>query len=191
MVCWLNYVKTEVNNNNKIMKTILFTLLISITNLMMAQDNIYGFSFKDIDGNSVSFEKFKGKKILIVNTASECGFTPQYKELQSLHEKYGNKVVVIGFPANNFGEQEPGENKDIAKFCQKNYGVTFLMASKVSVKGSDINEIFAWLIKQKNDSFTGDIKWNFEKILINEQGQVMARFRSQTKPDAEKIIRLL
>lgn len=159
--------------------------------MAFTQTNIYGFSFKDIDGNTVSFEKFKGKKILIVNTASECGFTPQYKELQSLHKKYGDKVVVIGFPANNFGGQEPGTEKDIASFCQKNYGVTFLMASKVSVKGADINEIFAWLITQKNDSFTGGIKWNFEKILIDEHGHVMARFRSQTKPDSEKIIRLL
>jgi len=171
----------------------LYGLLFSIIMSSMAftQTNIYGFSFKDIDGNMVSFEKFKGKKVLIVNTASECGFTPQYKELQALHEKHGDKVVVIGFPANNFGEQEPGTEKDIAAFCEKNYGVTFLLASKVSVKGADINEIFAWLIKQKNKSFTGDIKWNFEKILIDEQGHVMARFRSQTKPDSEKIIKLL
>lgn len=169
--------------------SLLFSIIIS--SLAFTQTNIYGFSFKDIDGNTVSFEKFKGKKMLIVNTASKCGFTPQYKELQALHEKYGDKVVVIGFPANNFGGQEPGTEKDIATFCEKNYGVTFLMASKVSVKGDDINEIFAWLIKQKNDSFTGDIKWNFEKFLIDEQGHVMARFRSQTKPDSKKIIKLL
>ena len=173
------------------MKIILAILFMTASNLTIAQKNIYSFSFKDIDGNSVSFEKFKGKKILIVNTASECGFTPQYTELQSLHEKHGDKVIVIGFPANNFGKQEPGTEKEIAAFCQKNYGVTFLMASKVSVKGVDINEIFSWLIKQKNDSFKGDIKWNFEKILIDEQGHVMARFRSQTKPDSEKIIKLL
>lgn len=173
------------------MNSILAMLFMTVSGLTMAQKDIYSFSFKDIDGNTVSFEKFKGKKILIVNTASECGFTPQYKELQSLHEKHSNKVVVIGFPANNFGKQEPGTEKDIAAFCQKNYGVTFLMASKVSVKGADINEVFAWLIKQKNDSFQGDIKWNFEKILIDEQGHVMARFRSQTKPDSEKIIKLL
>lgn len=173
------------------MKTILAVLFMAIGSLTIAQKDIYSFSFNDIDGNLVSFEKFKGKKILIVNTASECGFTPQYKELQTLHEKHGDKVVVIGFPANNFGKQEPGTEKEIATFCQKNYGVTFLMASKVSVKGDDINEIFAWLIKQKNKSFTGDIKWNFEKILIDEQGQVLARFRSQTKPDSKKIIELL
>ena len=173
------------------MKTILALLFMAVSSLTIAQKDIYSFSFNDIDGNLVSFEKFKGKKILIVNTASECGFTPQYKELQSLHEKHGDKVVVIGFPANNFGSQEPGSEKDIAAFCEKNYGVTFLMGSKVSVKGADINDIFAWLIKQKNKSFTGDIKWNFEKILIDEQGHVMARFRSQTKPDSEKIIKLL
>jgi glutathione peroxidase len=173
------------------MKTILALLIMAVSGLTIAQDDIYSFSFKNIEGDTISFEQFKGKKILIVNTASECGFTPQYKELQSLHEKQGDKVVVIGFPANNFGAQEPGTEKDIATFCEKNYGVTFLLASKVSVKGSDINELFAWLIQQKNDSFDGDIKWNFEKILIDEQGHVTARFRSQTKPDSEKIIKLL
>ncbi len=168
------------------MKFFITVIIVVISNLTLAQSDIYSFSFTDIDGNTISFEKFKGKKILIVNTASECGFTPQYKELQSLHEKHGDKVVVIGFPANNFGQQEPGSEKEIASFCQKNYGVTFLMASKLSVKGSDINEIFAWLIKQNNQSFTGDIRWNFEKFLISEQGQLMARFRSQTKPDSKK-----
>ena len=173
------------------MKIILSVFAMILAMSINAQNNIYQFSFNDIEGNVISFEKFKGKKILIVNTASECGFTGQYEDLQNLHEKHGDKVVVIGFPANNFGAQEPGEEKEIAKFCTKNYGVTFLMASKVSVKGEDINKLFAWLIAQNNDSFTGEIKWNFEKILINEKGEVMARFRSTVKPMSSKIIKLL
>jgi len=173
------------------MKTILSTLFLAFTVLTFGQNTIYDFTFKTIDGEEVSFEQFKGKKILIVNTASKCGFTPQYKQLQALHEKYGDKVVVIGFPANNFGKQEPGDEAEITTFCQKNYGVTFLMASKVSVKGKDINPIFKWLTNQKNKSFTGDIRWNFEKILIDENGKVKARFRSKTLPTDKEIIELL
>lgn len=159
--------------------------------MSISQSSIYDFSFTSIQGDTIHFSDFKGKKILIVNTASECGFTPQYKELQKVHETYKDKLVVIGFPANNFGGQEPGNNEEIKSFCEKNYGVTFTLASKVSVKGEDINEIFAWLIKQNNPNFTGDIKWNFEKFLIDENGHLMARFRSQTKPDSDKIIKLL
>ena len=146
------------------------------------------FSFKDINNQNVSFEQFKGKKVLIVNTASKCGFTHQYKELQELHLKYGDKLVVIGFPANNFGKQEPGTNDEIVTFCQKNYGVTFLMASKVSVKGKDIHPLFKWLTNQKNKSFTGSIRWNFEKILISENGKVINRYRSKTKPTSAEIL---
>lgn len=173
------------------MKPFFTILFFASTVLTFSQKNIYSFSFLDIDGKEVLFEQFKGKKILIVNTASECGFTPQYKELQELHKKHGDKVVVIGFPANNFGKQEPGGEKEIATFCQKNYGVTFLMASKVSVKGKDISSLFKWLTKQKNDSFEGNILWNFEKILIDEKGKVKARFRSKIKPLDDKIIKLL
>lgn len=173
------------------MKTIILILAMALNTELNAQSSIYEFSFKDINGAEISFNQFKGKKILIVNTASECGFTPQYKALQDVHEKYGDKVIIIGFPANNFGAQEPGSDKEISTFCQKNYGVTFLMASKVSVKGEDIAPLFKWLISQENDYFTGDIKWNFEKFLIDENGNVMARFRSQTKPDSKKIISLI
>ena len=169
------------------MKTIFTTLLIVFTSLMFAQENIYSFSFETIDNQTVSFEKYKGKKILIVNTASKCGFTPQYKELQELHAKHGDKVVIIGFPANNFGKQEPGTNTEIVTFCQKNYGVTFLMASKISVKGKDIHPLFKWLTTQKNQSFSGAIRWNFEKILIDENGKVIKRFRSKVKPNSEEI----
>jgi len=169
----------------------LTTLSLLLTLITSAQKDIYSFSFKDINNQNVSFEQFRGKKILIVNTASKCGFTSQYKELQELHLKYGNQIVVIGFPANNFGKQEPGTEDEIAAFCQKNYGVTFLMASKVSVKGKDIHPLFNWLTNQENKSFTGPIHWNFEKILINENGKVNSRYRSKTKPTSSKIINQL
>lgn len=149
---------------------------------------IYEFTFETLDGTTKSFEDFKGKKILIVNTASKCGYTPQYMELQELHEKYGDKLVVIGFPANNYGQQEPGTNAEIADFCQKNYGVTFTMASKVSVKGDDIHPIFKWLCDQENPDFTGAIKWNFEKFLIDENGKLIRRYRSGTKPMSDEIL---
>lgn len=164
--------------------------LLSFMNIN-AQTSIHEFSFTTLDGQQKSFADFKGKKILIVNTASECGFTPQYEALQALHEKYADKVAIIGFPANNYGHQEPGSNAEIAGFCQKNYGVTFTMASKVSVDGDDIDPIFKWLTEQKNDYFTGPIKWNFEKFILDENGALMARFRSIVKPDDEKITSIL
>jgi glutathione peroxidase len=170
------------------MKLILSTIITLLTFLTFAQDNIYSFSFKDINERTVSFSKFKGKKILIVNTASECGFTPQYQELQELHEQYGDQLVIIGFPANNFGKQEPGTDSDIATFCKKNYGVTFIMASKVSVKGKFIDPLFSWLINQKNKSYKGPIYWNFEKFLIDENGKVSSRYRSKVKPMDSEII---
>jgi glutathione peroxidase len=153
----------------------------------MAQKSIHEFKFTSLDGSTVSFSDFLGKKILIVNTASKCGFTPQYEELQQLHNDYKDQLVVVGFPANNFGAQEPGSNDDIASFCQKNYGVTFLMAQKVSVKGADIDPLFAWLNQQENPSFKGDIKWNFEKYLLDDRGMLVDRFRSMTKPNSKKI----
>lgn len=152
-----------------------------------AQENIYAFEFETLEGDTKSFSEFEGKKILIVNTASKCGYTPQYEDLQKLHNEYGEKLIIIGFPANNFGKQEPGTNDEIGAFCQKNYGVTFLMAAKVSVKGDDINPIFSWLIEQENPDFKGDIKWNFEKCLIDENGLLIHRFRSGTKPTSADI----
>lgn len=171
------------------MKNLIFIfMLLSLT--LFGQDNIYQFSFNTITGETKSFADFKGKKILIVNTASECGYTSQYKELQAVHDKYKDKLVVIGFPANNFGGQEPGNNKEIAAFCEKNYGVTFLLSEKVSVKGKEMIPLFKWLTKQPNNYFTGDIKWNFEKFLIDETGILQARFRSGVNPDSEEITKL-
>ena len=168
----------------------LITLLINLT-IMNAQQSVHEFTITSIDGVEKSLSDFKGKKMLFVNTASECGFTPQYMELQSVHEKYGEDLIIIGFPANNFGGQEPGSNDKIKSFCQKNYGVTFLLSEKVSVKGNDISPLFKWLNQQENQSFVGDIMWNFEKYLIDESGKLVKRFRSITKPDSDKIISLI
>lgn len=167
-----------------------FLSLFFILNYFMssAQENIYDFGFKNIDGKEVSFETFRNKKILIVNTASECGYTPQYANLQELHEAYGDEVVIIGFPANNFGGQEPGSNDEIARFCQVNYGVTFLMAEKVEVVDKEIIPLFKWLSETDNPDFTGPIKWNFEKFLIDENGKLIGRFRSGVAPFDEDLL---
>ncbi len=157
----------------------------------MAQESIHEFSAPALAGGEINFAEFKGKKILIVNTASECGFTPQYAQLQELWEAYGEKLVVIGFPANNFGSQEPGSNAEIKTFCQKNYGVSFPMAAKVSVKGKDQDALFTWLNAQENPDFTGDIRWNFEKYLLDENGKLIHRFRSSVSPIDEDITSLL
>lgn len=171
---------------------LLFTIILGASMMTDTKStSIHDFTFTTIDGEEKSFADFAGKKILIVNTASECGFTPQYQQLQDLHENFGDKVAIIGFPANNYGGQEPGSNKDIAKFCQKNYGVEFTMAEKVSVDGDDIHPIFKWLCAQQNDSFTGAIKWNFEKFLLDENGKLVARFRSTTDPMDESVLNLL
>ena len=148
---------------------------------------VYDFKVDGLTGGKIDLSQYKGKKILIVNTASKCGYTPQYKELEELYEKYKDKVVVIGFPANNFLWQEPGTNSEIAEFCTKNYSVTFAMAAKISVKGKDMHPLFKWLIEQPNPDFTGGIKWNFEKFLLDENGKLIHRYRSAVNPMSEKI----
>ena len=157
-------------------------ILSALLLLLPSAGSIHTFKVKDVDGKFIDFSNFKGKKILIVNTASECGYTRQYQDLQELHSKYGNKVVVIAFPANNFGGQEPGSNEEIKSFCSKNYQVSFPIAGKVSVKGSDMAPIFQWLTTQENPDFTGDINWNFEKFLLDENGKLLRRYRSRVKP---------
>ncbi|MFC3198993.1 glutathione peroxidase [Parapedobacter deserti] len=157
-------------------------LLLVAAMLVKEAGNVHGFTITSIDGKEIKLSQFKGKKLLIVNTASECGYTKQYSGLQELSEKYADKVVVIGFPANNFGGQEPGSNEDIQGFCEKNFGVTFLLAEKSSVTGDDILPLFAYLTKADNNDFKGEIKWNFEKFLIDEQGNLIHRFRSKVEP---------
>ena len=147
-----------------------------------AQQSFYDLKATTIDGKEFKFSELKGKKVLIVNTASKCGYTPQYEGLEKLYEQNKGKLVIIGFPANNFGGQEPGTNQEIKSFCSKNYNVSFLMAEKVSVKGSDISPLFKWLIAQENPDFKGDIGWNFEKILLDENGKVIRRYKSKVKP---------
>ena len=157
----------------------------------IAPASVYDFKLKSIDGESFSLAKYKGKKVLVVNTASKCGFTPQYAELQKLADTYKDKLVVVGFPANNFGQQEPGTNSEIKTFCSARFGVTFPLSEKVSVKGDDIDPLFKYLTEAPNPDFTGEIKWNFEKFLIDEHGKLIHRFRSQTTPMSEEITKYL
>lgn len=144
------------------------------------------------EGKTIDFADFKGKKILVVNTASECGFTPQYADLEKLSKEYGDKLVVVGFPANNFGGQEPGTNVEIGAFCQKNYGVTFPLAAKVSVKGEDTAPIFKYLSeKSLNGVKDTEIQWNFTKFLLDENGKLIDSFVSKVKPTDEAITKYL
>jgi glutathione peroxidase len=150
-------------------------------------NSIYDFKVTALDGSTIDFAKFKGKKILIVNTASQCGNTPQYTDLEALYEKDKGKLVIVGFPANDFGKQEPGSNKEIAEFCSKNYSVTFPMASKITVKGNDKAPIYQWLTEKKyNKLKDSEVRWNFQKYLINEQGDLVAVYDPKirvTNPD--------
>ncbi|RZK51852.1 MAG: glutathione peroxidase [Pedobacter sp.] len=164
---------------------ILFGLLTTVA----PEKTIYDYSIKTIDGKTVKLSQFKGKKVLIVNTASKCGYTKQYEDLEKLHKQYGKNVVLIGFPAGNFGGQELATNTEIQDFCKKNFGVTFLLSEKVSVKGDDMTPLFTYLTKTENPDFTGDIKWNFEKFLINEKGQLVHRYRSAVKPLDETVVK--
>ena len=154
--------------------------------------SIHGFKVEALDGSTIDFSKFKGKKILVVNTASECGFTPQYADLEKLSKAYKNKLVVVGFPANNFGGQEPGSNKEIATFFHRNYGVSIPMAAKISVKGNDIAPIYKFLTdKKENGVKSTKILWNFTKILLDEKGNVIDSFVSTTNPMSESITKYL
>lgn len=149
---------------------------------------VHDFVVKDINGKDVNLSQFKGKKMLIVNVASECGYTPQYSDLEKLHELYGNKIAVLGFPANNFGGQEPGTNSDIATFCKKNYGVQFMMFSKVSVKGDDQAPLFKYLSNKSENGVTDQApSWNFCKYLIDENGKIIKFFKSGTNPLSSEI----
>ena len=153
---------------------------------------IYDYKVESLDGQEINFADFKGKKILVVNTASECGFTPQYADLEKLSKDYENNLVIVGFPANNFGGQEPGSNTEIGAFCEKNFGVTFPMAAKVSVKGDDTAPIFKFLTeKDLNGVKNTAILWNFTKFLIDENGHLIDSFISTTKPTSESITKYL
>ena len=146
--------------------------------------SIYDFKMKSLEGEEIDFSQFKGKNLLIVNTASKCGYTPQLKELETLHEQFGNKVVVLGFPANNFLWQEPGSNEEIAEFCQRNYGVKFQMFEKTSVKGSDKSPLYRWLEAKSGESPS----WNFCKYVVDKTGNVVGFFPSKVNPLDKQII---
>jgi glutathione peroxidase len=171
------------------MKIAFIALLLSS---LFAASSIYEFKVEGLEGDSIDFSKFKGKKIMIVNTASKCGNTPQYAELEQLYEKYKDKLVIVGFPANNFGQQEPGSNEDIKEFCTKNYGVSFPMASKVSVKGDDVAPIYKYLTEEaKKLGFEDPVKWNFTKFLLDENGKLITVIHNKTKPMSEDVLKYL
>jgi len=155
----------------------------------MKERSIYEFIMNDIDGNPVNLEIYRNKVILIVNVASKCGFTPQYKGLQELYEEFmDDGFLILGFPANNFLSQEPGTNDEIKQFCSLNYNVSFPMFSKISVKGNDISPLYEFLTdKETNPEFFGKIKWNFTKFLIDRNGNIVDRFSPMTRPDSRKV----
>ncbi|MGV3530071.1 MAG: glutathione peroxidase [Flavisolibacter sp.] len=187
------------------MKTLILTMVLST---ILSGPSIYDFKVPALGGGEIDFSQFKGKKILVVNTASKCGNTPQYADLEKLYEKYKNKLVIVGFPANNFGQQEPGSNEEIQEFCTKNYGVSFPMAEKVSVRGEDIHPLFKYLVQQSNEmakKVTGQtskdlawkrflqdpVIWNFTKFLVDENGQLIAVFHNKVSPMSEEVLQYL
>jgi glutathione peroxidase len=174
---------------------LLFTLLVAFLSFAapaFAGASVYNFTLPSIDGEPTSLSSYKGKVILLVNVASRCGFTPQYSALESLYEKYKDQgFVILGFPANNFGGQEPGTNAEIKSFCTLKYNVTFPMFAKVSVKGADCTPLYQYLTQQANPSLAGDIKWNFTKFLVDRQGRVVARFESPVKPDSPEVVQAI
>lgn len=165
-------------------------LLIFAMGASNAQTTFYDFTVKDINGKDYPLSQLKGKKVLVVNTASKCGFTKQYEGLQELYEQYGaDDFMILGFPANNFMKQEPGSDEEIASFCSINYGVTFPMMSKISVKGKDQAPLYTWLTSESENGLEDSkVSWNFQKYMIDEKGQLVGHFSPKTKPDNEKLV---
>lgn len=170
---------------------IAYNFVFGTKNVMHAalKKNFYELSINSLDGKkSINLADYKGKKILCVNTASECGYTKQYEGLQKLNEKYKDKLVIIGFPCNQFGGQEPGSKEDISTFCKKNYGVTFLLTEKIDVKGAKQHPIYQWLCQKDNNGVADyEVKWNFNKFLISESGKLIAYYPSSVKPESEEL----
>lgn len=185
---WLCYITIQIQQHTMKNLILIATLFMLQSFITPGKESIHQFKIKSIDGGVIDFSKFKGKKILVVNTASECGYTPQYEALQKLADTYKNKLVVVGFPANNFGGQEPGSDAEIKQFCKARFGVTFPLASKISVTGTDAAPIYKWLTQKKeNGVLDATIKWNFNKFLLDENGEMIAYFPSSTKPDSPEI----
>lgn len=168
----------------------MFRLAILSIVMLFGSSHLYDFKVDGVDGGKIDFSKYKGKKVLIVNTASLCGNTPQYEGLEKLYKKYHDKLVIVGFPANNFGSQEPGSNKEIKEFCTKKYAVTFPMAAKISVKGTDIHPLYKWLLEQSKAKHMepAEVTWNFQKYLLDEKGDLVAVFSPKTQPESAEVI---
>jgi glutathione peroxidase len=178
------------NGNNRKLRTYFMGLVILLMSAsLFAASSIYDFTLPSIDGKPMPIADYKGKVILVVNVASRCGFTPQYTALESIYEKYKDQgFVILGFPANNFGGQEPGTNAEIKTFCSAKYNVTFPLYGKVSVKGDDQTPLYKYLTTSANPALTGDIKWNFTKFLVDRKGNVVQRFEPQTTPDSPEVV---
>jgi glutathione peroxidase len=167
---------------------LLIGALLTMTTSLVAGSGLYGFTLNSIDGKPVPLADYKGKVVMIVNVASRCGYTPQYSALEAIYEKYkGQGFVILGFPANNFGAQEPGTNEEIKTFCSRKYSVSFPMYSKISVKGDDQAPLYAYLTKETGTGITGDIKWNFTKFLVDRNGNVVQRFEPGVTPDSKDV----
>jgi glutathione peroxidase len=172
----------------KLLNLLPFGALLIMATSLIAASGIYSFTLNSIDGKPAPLADYKGKVVLIVNVASKCGFTPQYSALESTYEKYKDQgFVILGFPANNFGAQEPGTNEEIKTFCTRKYNVTFPMYAKISVKGDDQAPLYAYLTKETGPGLTGDIKWNFTKFLVDRNGNVVQRFESAVTPDSKEV----
>lgn len=189
-----------INNQFKtrVFRTIVFLFILLIQSCGQEKKNnikptnMYNIAIKGLTGEKIDLNQFKGKKILFVNVASECGFTPQYKDLQKLHETYNDKLVIIGLPCNQFGNQEPGTATQIKSFCEKNYGIDFLITEKIAVKGENQHPLYSWLTqKEMNGVMNSAVKWNFQKYLIDEKGNLIDVFYSITAPLSEKIVKHL
>jgi glutathione peroxidase len=168
---------------------LLFFFIFMTMTAFSQNSGFYDFKVKTLEGENFDFSSLKGKKVMIVNTASKCGNTPQYKDLEAMYEKYKDDLVIIGFPANNFGSQEPGTASEIRKFCTENYGVTFPMMQKISVKGDDMAPLYKWLTtKSKNGVMDSEVTWNFQKYLIDENGRLVDMINPKDKPNSDKVI---
>ncbi|MGY8979997.1 MAG: glutathione peroxidase [Flavobacteriales bacterium] len=176
------------------MKKILtiFIMLISSSSLIYSQQSFYELDLKNIDGESINFNSFKGKFVLFVNVASKCGFTPQYKALEELYNEFKDKLIVVGVPCNQFGGQEPKDESEIKEFCSTNYGVSFLLTEKIDVRGGNKHPLYQWLTqKDKNGISNSNVKWNFQKYLVSDSGELINYFYSTTSPKSSKITSIL
>src|SRR6266581_7270631 len=180
---------THLLRSKKLGGYFVFGVLLVMATSLFAGSGVYNFTLNSIDGKPAPLAEYKGKVVLLVNVASQCGYTPQYSALEAIYEKYkAEGFVILGFPANNFGAQEPGTNEEIKTFCSRKYNVTFPMYSKVSVKGDDQTPLYQYLTKQTGPSIAGEIKWNFTKFLVDRNGNVAQRFESAVTPDSKDVV---